>query len=84
MDVRRLLSTALLLAIGLAVYLAGLALFRWLLHSGPVAVRLLLAALALPTAFIGLGLPPLAQLAALAVILVAGTVLESALVRPVT
>lgn len=78
------LSTALLLAVGLAVYLGGLGLFRWLLHSGPVAVRLLLAALALPTAFIGLGISPLAQLAALAVILVAGAFVESALATPAT
>ena len=77
-------STALLLAAGLALYLAGLALFRWLLHSGQVAIRLLLAALALPTAFIGLGISPLAQLAALAVLLVAGTLAESPLVKPAT
>jgi low temperature requirement protein LtrA len=78
------LSTALLLAFGLALYLAGLALFRWLLHSGSIAVRFMLAVLALPTAFIGLGISPLAQLAALALILVAGTIAESALVRPAT
>ena len=76
------LSTALLLAVGLALYLAGLAVFRRLLHSGPVAIRLLLAALALPTAFIGLGISPLAQLGALAVLLVAGILGESGLVRP--
>ncbi len=78
------LSTALLLAVGLALYLAGLALFRLLLHSGPVVVRWLVAALALPTVFIGLGISPLAQLAVLAVLLVAGTFVESALVRPAT
>ncbi len=78
------LSTAFLLAAGLALYLAGLALFRRLLRSGRVALRLLVAALALPTAFIGVGISPLAQLAALAVLLVAGTLAESTLVKPAT
>ena len=75
------LSTALLLAVGLALYLAGLALFRWMLHSGPLAIRLLLVALALPTAFIGLRISPLAQLGALVVMLIAGVAGDSFLTK---
>jgi low temperature requirement protein LtrA len=71
------LATALFLAAGVAVYAVGLVLFRWLLHSGPLAMRLLIAILALPTALIGIGLTPVAQLIALVVILIAGVMADS-------
>src|SRR3989441_2933698 len=42
-------STAFLLAGGVALYLAGLVLFRWFLHIGPLWIRLLLVVLTLLT-----------------------------------
>ena len=71
-------STALFLASGVAAYALGLVLFRWLLHSGPLSVRLAIGVLALPTALLGIALTPLAQLAALAAILVVGAIVDSA------
>src|SRR5205807_2479448 len=62
------LSTALFLATGVAAYATGLVLFRWLLHSGPISVRLAIAVLVLPTALIGIAFTPLAQLAAVVAI----------------
>lgn len=75
------LSPALFLAFGVAAYALGLVLFRWLLHSGPLSVRLAIAVLALPTALIGIALTPLAQVVALVVILTAGIVADSALIN---
>jgi low temperature requirement protein LtrA len=72
------LATALFLASGVAVYAIGLVLFRWLFHSGAVTVRLAIAVLAIPTALIGLALTPLAQVAALAVILIGGAFVDNA------
>jgi low temperature requirement protein LtrA len=69
-------SAAVFLAAGVAIYLAGLALFRWLIHDRHIAVRLVMAVLAMLTLFIGLRTTPVAQLAALVVILVAGNVVE--------
>jgi low temperature requirement protein LtrA len=74
-------STALFLASGVSAYAVGLVLFRWLLHSGPLTVRLMLAVLALPTALIGLAITPLAQVAALAVILIGGAAADSILTK---
>jgi len=73
-------STALFLATGVAAYALGLVLFRWLLHSGPLSVRLTIAVLALPTALIGISITPLAEIVALAVILIAGAVVDGAVV----
>ena len=73
------LATALFLAAGVSVYLLGLAVFRWLVRGGSVAVRLLLAALVLPTTFIGLAVSPFAQLALLVLILVVGSAVDSML-----
>jgi low temperature requirement protein LtrA len=73
------LSTAIFLASGVSAYALGLVLFRWLLHSGPLSVRLTIAVLALPTALLGIAVTPLAQLVALVAILVAGAVGDSAL-----
>ena len=70
-------SAAVFLAAGVAIYVAGLAIFRWLIDVRPVAVRLLMAVLALITAFVGLRSTPVAQLAALVVIVVAGNVVEA-------
>jgi low temperature requirement protein LtrA len=69
-------SAAVFLAGGVAIYLAGLALFRWLIHDRHIAVRLAMAILALLTIFIGLRTTPVTQLAALVVILIAGNVAE--------
>ncbi len=69
-------SAAVFLAAGVAIYLAGLALFRWLIHVRSVAIRLLMAVLALITTFIGLRTTAVAQLAALVAILIAGNVGE--------
>src|SRR5207244_5402215 len=65
-------STALLLAGGVALYLAGLVLFRWFLHIGPLWIRLLLAVLTLLTAIVGLRVSAVAQIAVLLVIVVVG------------
>jgi low temperature requirement protein LtrA len=70
-------SAAVFLAAGVAIYLAGLALFRWLIDVHRIAVRLLMAVVALMTTFIGLGTTPVIQLAALVLILVAGNIVES-------
>jgi len=73
------LSTALFLATGVAAYAIGLVLFRWLLHSGPITVRLAIAVLVLPTALVGIAITPLAQVAVVVAILVAGAIVDSAL-----
>jgi low temperature requirement protein LtrA len=70
-------AAAVFLAGGVAVYLAGLALFRSLVHVHPVSVRLVMAAFAMSTALIGLRLTPVAQLAALVLILIVGNVVET-------
>jgi low temperature requirement protein LtrA len=75
-------SAAVFLAAGVATYLAGLALFRWLIHARSVAVTLLMGFLAIMTAFIGLRTTPVAQLAVLVVVLIAGNVAEKLLARP--
>jgi low temperature requirement protein LtrA len=70
-------STAWLLALGVAVYLVGLAWFRRLLDIGPAGARLLIAAVVLATATIGLAVSPEAQLGALAATMVGGVLAES-------
>jgi low temperature requirement protein LtrA len=70
-------SAAVFLAAGVAIYLAGLAIFRWLIHVRSIAVRLVMAVLALVTAFIGLRITPVAQLAVLVVVLIAGNIVEA-------
>jgi low temperature requirement protein LtrA len=71
-------STAWLLAAGVAMYLVGLAWFRWLLGIGPIGARLLMAGVALGTAIIGLAFSPEAQLGLLAALVVGGVLAESA------
>ena len=75
------LSTALFLATGVAAYALGLVLFRWLLHSGPISIRLAIGVLVLPIALIGIAVTPLAQLAAVVAILVGGSIVDGALVN---
>ena len=70
-------AAAAFLAGGVAIYLAGLALFRWLIHAHGVGVTILMGFLAVVTTFIGLRTTPVVQLAALVVILVAGNVIET-------
>ncbi len=72
-----LASTAWLIAAGAAVYLLGLALFRWLLRTGPLGVRLTIAGLTLATAIIGIAVAPEVQLGVLVAILGGGAVAES-------
>ncbi len=71
------MATAFLLAAGVSVYLLGLVVFRRLVRGGSLAIRLLLAALVLPTAFIGLAVSPFAQLALLVLILIVGSAVDS-------
>jgi len=71
-------ATAVFLAGGVAAYAIGLALFRWVLHSGPLLVRLLIAILALATVWLGMAFTPVAQISALVVILIAGIAADSA------
>jgi low temperature requirement protein LtrA len=70
-------STAWFLAGGVACYVAGLALFRYLLGIGPVAPRLAIAVAALPTAAVGLAVSPEAQLGVLAAVVVVGVAAEA-------
>jgi len=70
-------AAAVFLAAGVAIYLAGLAIFRWLIHVRSIAIRLVMAGLALLTAFIGLRITPVAQLAVLVVVLIAGNIAEA-------
>src|SRR5215218_9002898 len=71
-------STAWLLAAGVAAYLVGLAWFRRLLGIGPVGARLLIAAVVLPSAMVGLAVSPQAQLGVLAAVVVGGVLAEPA------
>jgi low temperature requirement protein LtrA len=77
-DERAAVATALFLACGVAAYAFGLALFRWFLHSGPFSVRLAIAVLALPTALVGVAATALAQVSVLVAVLIAGTIVDSA------
>ena len=72
-------NAAVLLAGGIALYLAGLVLFRIFVRSGRLAVRLVIALLALPTAFIGITVSPIAQLAVLAGLLIVGIIVDTRL-----
>ena len=75
------LATGLLLAGGVAAYAIGLALFRRVLHSGRLLVRLLIAILAIPTIWLGVGITPAAQISALVVILIAGIAADATTTR---
>ena len=71
------LATAVLLAAGVAAYAIGLVLFRLVLDSGRLAFRLLIAILALPTIWLGVGIAPAAQVSALVLIIIAGIAADS-------
>ena len=71
------ISAAVFLAAGAATYLAGLALFRWLIHARSVVVTLFMGFLAIMTTFVGLWTTPVGQLIALLVILIAGILVDS-------
>ena len=65
-------ATAVFLAGGVAAYVIGLAGFRWVLGSGDLRVRVLIAVLAVPTIWLGMARTPVAQISALVLILIAG------------
>jgi low temperature requirement protein LtrA len=69
-------SAAVFLAAGVATYLAGLALFRWLIRARSLALTLLMGFLAILTTFIGLKTTPVVQLTVLVVILVASLAVD--------
>jgi low temperature requirement protein LtrA len=69
-------ATAWFLAGGLAAYVAGLVLFRLVLSSGPVTVRLVVAVCVLPAVVVGLEVSAAAEIAVLVVVLIAGIVVE--------
>jgi low temperature requirement protein LtrA len=71
-------STAWLLAAGVATYLVGLAWFRQLLGIGPAGARLAIAGAVLPSAMVGLAVSPQAQLGVLAAVVVGGVLAEPA------
>jgi purine-cytosine permease-like protein len=64
------------LGAGVATYLAGLALFRWLIRARSLALTLLMGLLAILTTFIGLKTTPIVQLTVLVLILVAGLAVD--------
>jgi low temperature requirement protein LtrA len=70
-------ASAWFLAAGVAVYIAGLALFRYVLRTGPLAPRLAMTAAALVTAVVGLELSAETQIAALTLIIIAGVLGEA-------
>ena len=69
-------STAWQLGAGVAIYLLGEVTFRWLLHMGPVMVRLVAAALILASVALGQLVGGLAQLALVVALLVIALVVE--------
>jgi low temperature requirement protein LtrA len=69
-------ATAWFLAGGLAAYVAGLAVFRLVLRSGPVVVRVVVAMCVFPAVILGLEVSAAAELALLVAVLVAGIVVE--------
>ena len=72
------LATAVFLAGGVAGYAVGLALFRWVLSSGPLLLRALIGILAVPTVWLGVAINPVAQISTLVVILIAGIAADAA------
>ena len=62
----------------MAAYAIGLALFRWVLGSGPLLLRALIGILAVPTVWLGVAINPVVQISALVVILIAGIAADAA------
>jgi low temperature requirement protein LtrA len=69
--------TAWFLAAGVGVYVAALALLRFILRTGPVTPRLVMAGAAVLTVVAGLAVTPEAELAALTIVLATGLGYES-------
>lgn len=72
-------ATASFLAIGASLYLVGLVAFRWFVDSGRLALRAFMALLCLPTVLVGIAVSPLAQLVVIVVLLIGGTIVDTAL-----
>ena len=70
-------ATAWFLASGVATYVVGLVAFRAALRTGPLAPRLAVAVVAVPTVVIGLEISPEVQIATLTLAVVAGIVAEA-------
>ena len=70
-------ATAVFLAGGVAVCVAGLALLRYVLSTGPLSPRLAMAGGASATVIVGTAVSPEAQVVALTLILSAGIVYEA-------
>src|SRR5712691_8315463 len=70
-------ATAVFLAGGVAVCVAGLALLRYVLRTGPLSPRLAMAGGASATVIVGTAVSPEAQIVALTLIMSAGIVYES-------
>ena len=69
-------SAAWLMAAGVAAYLAGAALYRWLLKIGPTTPRVTTAVIALGSAFIGMAVGSVAQLSVIVATLIGMLVVE--------
>jgi len=70
-------ATAWFLAAGVAVYVGGLSLLRYVLRTGPLAPRLAMSAIALVTVVVGLEVSAELQIAALTLIVTAAIVIEA-------
>jgi low temperature requirement protein LtrA len=70
-------ATAWFLAAGVATYVLGLVSFRAVLRTGPLALRLTVAAAAVPTVVIGLKVSPELQIAVLTLVVVASILAEA-------
>jgi low temperature requirement protein LtrA len=70
-------ATAWFLAAGVAVYVAALALVRFILRTGPLTPRLVMSGAALLTFVVGSEISPEAQIAALTLVLGAGITFEA-------
>jgi low temperature requirement protein LtrA len=75
-------ATAWFLAAGVATYVLGLVAFRAVLRTGPLAPRLVVAAVAVATVVIGLETSPELQIATLTLVVVAGIVAETRRPQP--
>jgi low temperature requirement protein LtrA len=74
-------ATAWFLAAGVAAYVASLVGVRFILRTGPLLPRLVASVGALVTVVVGLEVSPVAQLAALTVVLLAGIAYEALVSR---
>jgi len=70
-------AAAWFLALGVAMYILGLIVFRRVLGLGPIGLRLIIAVLAAATVIVGLAVSPLAELGALVAIVGGGALVES-------